>query len=178
MLGELFLIFLQIGAFTFGGGYAMVPLIQREVCTKQGWLTDQDFLNCLALAQSAPGPLAINTAAYIGYRLRGTAGALVAVLGAALPSFAIIIVVASFFNRFATLAPVQAAFRGMRPAIFMLMAYAVASLGKKTLHDKFSIIVAMMSLGLLLLGLPTFVVLILAGTIGYVRGGKRDASSS
>lgn len=178
MLAKLFLTFFQIGAFTFGGGYAMVPLIQREVCSRQRWLTDEEFLNCLALAQSAPGPLAINTAAYIGYKLRGKAGLFVAVLGAALPSFMIIIAVASLFQRFADLSPVQAAFRGMRPAIFMLMAYAVISLSKKTLHDKFSLVVAAVALVLLLLGLPTFLVLILAGTLGFFRGGKHDASAS
>lgn len=178
MVGKLFLTFLEIGAFTFGGGYAMVPLIQREVCGKQRWLTDEEFLNCLALAQSAPGPLAINTAAYIGYRLRGIAGLLAAVLGAALPSFVIILVVASFFDRFAELPPVQAAFRGMRPAIFMLMAYAALSLGRKTLHNKFSLVLAAVALVLLLLGLPTFAVLLLAGIVGFLRGGMRDASSS
>ena len=85
MLAQLFFTFFQIGAFTFGGGYAMVPLIQREVCEKKKWLTEEEFLNCLALAQSAPS-ITVNTSAYVGYRLKRTLGAICSVLGAVLPS--------------------------------------------------------------------------------------------
>ena len=177
MLAQLFFTFFQIGAFTFGGGYAMVPLIQREVCEKKKWLTEEEFLNCLALAQSAPGPLAVNTSAYVGYRLKRTLGAICSVLGAVLPSFLIILLIASIFHRFADLPMVQAAFLGMRPAIFMLLAYAAATLGRKTLQDKFSLVVAGAALLLLLLGVPTFIVLVLAGAAGYFRRGGRNVSA-
>ena len=98
------------------------------------------------------GPLAVNTSAYVGYRLKRTLGAICSVLGAVLPSFLIILLIASIFHRFADLPMVQAAFLGMRPAIFMLMAYAAATLGRKTLQDKFSLVVAGAALLLLLLG--------------------------
>lgn len=177
MLGKLFLTFFQIGAFTFGGGYAMVPLIQQEVCNKKGWLSEEDFLNCLALAQSAPGPLAVNTATYIGYKLRGLGGALAAAGGAILPSFLIILVIASTFQRFAELAWVQKAFLGMRPAIFMLMAFAVYSLGKKSLKGK-GILLAALYFGLLLLGLSSYWVLILAGVVGFWQGRVQDGAAN
>ena len=90
MLFQLFYIFFKIGAFTIGGGYAMIPLIEAEIVTKKGWVAKEDFLDLLAIAQSAPGVFAVNIAIFIGYRLRGVRGCIVTALGAILPSFLII----------------------------------------------------------------------------------------
>ena len=97
MLWSLFISFLKIGAFTFGGGYAMVPLIEREVIDNRGWVQREDFLDLLTIAQSAPGPIALNTAVFVGYRIAGIWGALSSLLGIVIPSFTIILLVAIFF---------------------------------------------------------------------------------
>ena len=97
MLWSLFISFLKIGAFTFGGGYAMVPLIEMEVIDKKGWVAREDFLDLLTLAQSAPGPIALNTAVFVGYRICGLRGALSALAGIVFPAFSIILLVAIFF---------------------------------------------------------------------------------
>ena len=97
LLVEIFWTFLKIGAFTFGGGYAMIPLIQHEVINHRRWLREGEFVELLTIAQTAPGPIALNTAVFVGYKLRGYRGAIMAVLGVVVPSFMIILVVAMFF---------------------------------------------------------------------------------
>ena len=130
MLLKLFTTFLKIGLFTFGGGYAMIPLIQREVIEKNRWIKEKDFLDMLVLAQSTPGPIAVNTAVFVGYKMAGTMGAIAATLGTVLPSFTIILLIALFFveareNRF-----VDAAFRAMRPAVVALIVAPLMGLVK------------------------------------------------
>ena len=120
-LCNIFWSFLKIGAFTFGGGYAMIPLIQHEVINSRGWLTKEGFIELLTLAQAAPGPIALNTAVFVGYKQRGYLGALASVLGVVIPSFAIILVVAIFFANMRQNQWVDAAFRGMRPAVVALI---------------------------------------------------------
>ena len=93
---ELFCSFLKIGVFTFGGGYAMIPIIQAEVITRKGWIKEQEFLDLLTLAQSAPGPISLNTAVFVGYKMYGYRGALSSLLGVVLPSFTILLFVAIF----------------------------------------------------------------------------------
>ena len=121
-LTELFFSFLKIGAFTLGGGYAMIPLVREEVVEKKCWMHDEEFLNMLALAQSAPGVMAVNTAFFIGYKLRGYAGVFAAVLGSILPSFTIILLIAAVFTRFREMPAVEAVFKGIRPAVVALIA--------------------------------------------------------
>ena len=94
---DLFLVFFRIGLFTIGGGYAMLPLIEREVVDGRRWLGGEDFLNVLAIAQSLPGPIAVNTAVFVGYKTRGLAGAVFAVLGTVMPSFLCMTIIAGFF---------------------------------------------------------------------------------
>ena len=100
ILLELFLTFLKIGAFTFGGGYAMLPLIQREIVEKRKWITNDDILEVVAIAESTPGPIAVNSATFVGYRTGGFSGALLATLGVVLPSFVIILIVAKCYDKF------------------------------------------------------------------------------
>ncbi len=127
---EMFWSFLKIGAFTLGGGYAMVPLIQAEVVDKKRWINEEEFLNMLALAQSAPGVLAANTAIFIGYRIRGLRGVCATLLGSILPSFIIILLIAAIFTRFRELPQIEAIFKGIRPAVVALIAAPLYKMAK------------------------------------------------
>ena len=129
-LFELFRSFFKIGMFTFGGGYAMVPLIEAEVIERRRWLAQNEFLDLLTLAQSSPGPIAINTSVFIGYKVRGLKGAVAASLGATLPSFLIILIVAIFFAGIRHNPVIDAAFKGMRPAVVALIIGPVISLAR------------------------------------------------
>lgn len=127
---QLFLTFVRVGAFTIGGGYAMIPLIQQEVVKKRGWLTDKDFLDMLALAQSAPGVIAANVAIFVGYKLKGVKGALATTFGAVLPSFVIILLIATLFVRFGENEVVERVFRGIRPAVVALILVPIGRMAK------------------------------------------------
>ena len=118
---ELFYSFFKIGLFTFGGGYAMIPIIQREMIDRRHWIEEKEFFDLLTLAQSAPGPIALNTAVFVGYKLYGYWGAIVSLLGVVIPSFSIILFVAIFFSQIRENAIVDAAFKGMRPVVVALM---------------------------------------------------------
>ncbi len=120
--------FLKIGAFTFGGGYAMIPLIQHEVINKRRWLSEREFSDLLTLAQAAPGPISLNTAVFVGYKQRKYLGSLAAILGVVLPSFVIILVVAMFFANVRHNHWVDAAFKGMRPAVVALIIAPIVGL--------------------------------------------------
>ena len=127
---EIFWSFLKIGAFTFGGGYAMIPLIQHEVIHRRRWIEERDFLDLLTLAQTAPGPIALNTAVFVGYKRRGYMGALSAILGVIVPSFLVILIVAIFFASIRDNVYVDAAFKGMRPAVVALIVAPIVGLTK------------------------------------------------
>ncbi len=125
---ELFWSFFKIGCFTFGGGYAMIPLIRREVIDDRKWIAEHEFLDLLTLAQSAPGPISLNTSVFVGYSVRGYAGAVAAILGIVVPSFTIILIVALCFSDVRDNPVVNAAFKGMRPAVVALIVGPVLSL--------------------------------------------------
>ena len=129
ILLELFWTFFKIGAFTFGGGYAMLPLIQAEVAA-HGWMDAAELVNFVAVSESTPGPFAVNISTFVGTRLAGLPGALCATLGVALPSFIIILIVAKCFARFKRSALVQGCMSGLRPAVVGLIATALLSVGK------------------------------------------------
>ena len=122
--------FFKIGLFTFGGGYAMVPIIQREVIDRRGWVDRDEFVELLTLAQSAPGPIALNTSVFVGYKMRGYAGALAALLGVVVPAFTVILIVAIYFAQFRENVYVNAAFKGMRPAVVALIVSPIVSLSR------------------------------------------------
>jgi chromate transporter len=122
--------FLKIGAFTFGGGYAMIPLIQHEVINTRKWLTEKEFVDLLTIAQAAPGPIALNTAVFVGYKRRRYCGALAATLGVVIPSFLIILLVAIFFADIRHNMWIDAAFKGMRPAVVALIVAPIIGLAK------------------------------------------------
>ena len=127
----LFLTFFKIGAFTFGGGYAMIPLIQREIVEKHGWMTDEDILDIFAIAESAPGPIAINSATFVGWRVAGFFGAALATFGVVLPSFVIILLISFLLTNFADIAAVQYAFQGIRAGVLALLVKALWTMYKK-----------------------------------------------
>lgn len=129
-LWSIFFSFLKIGAFTFGGGYAMIPLIEAEMIQKRGWLNHEEFINQLTIAQSVPGPIALNTAVFVGYKTRGVKGAFAALIGVVIPSFFIILLIATCFTDFKDNNIVAAAFKGMRPAVVALIAAPLINMAK------------------------------------------------
>jgi len=137
-LGELFWLFFKIGAFTFGGGYAMIALISKETVEKRHWMTDSEFLDLIAIAESTPGPIAINSATYIGYKMHGFLGALFATLGVVLPSFAVIVAISFFIEQFRQLEYVGYAFNGIAACVAVLILNAVFKLYKSMKKNWFA----------------------------------------
>ncbi len=135
---DMFLVFFRIGVFTLGGGYAMVPLIEREVVDRKKWLGDAEFLDALAIAQSLPGPIAVNTSVFVGYKTRGFIGAVVGTFGTVMPSFICMLVIAAFFSHIRSHPTVEAVFTGIRPAVVALIAASVWTLGAKAKLNWFS----------------------------------------
>lgn len=139
---KLFLTFFKIGAFTFGGGYAMIPLIEAEVVEKHNWITKDDILEIFAIAESTPGPIAINSATFIGYRVCGALGSAFATLGVVLPSFIIITIIAFVLQEFQSLKVVQYAFFGIRAGVLALIVKAFISMYKKLKKTAFAYFIA------------------------------------
>ena len=168
---ELFKIFFRIGAFTIGGGYAMVPLIEDEIVAKRKWIKSEDFLDLLAIAQSSPGILAVNIAIFVGYRLKGIKGSLVTSLGATLPSFLMILAIALFFQQFKDNIYVEKIFKGIRPAVVALIAAPTFKLGKNAKINRYTIWIPVIAALLIwLLGFSPIWIIIAAGLGGFVYG--------
>ncbi|GHT50842.1 chromate transporter [Bacteroidia bacterium] len=130
LYGQIFCTFAKIGAFTIGGGYAMLPLIQKEVVEKKQWISPDDFVDMIALSQSVPGILAVNIAIFTGHRMKGNAGSIVATLGSILPSFVIILLIAMFFRNFQDNPYIVKIFNAIRPAVVALIAVPVFTTAK------------------------------------------------
>ena len=128
---SLFLTFLKIGAFTFGGGYAMIALLEHELIEKKGWIGHDEFLDMAAIAESTPGPVAVNAATYVGFHVAGVSGAALATLAVCLPSFLIIFAISQFFDRFLALTTVGYAFRGIQVCVGSLIAAGGGTMGRK-----------------------------------------------
>jgi len=131
LLIELFVTFFKIGLFTFGGGYAMIPLIEREVVEGKKWISSDDVLDMLAIAESTPGPLAVNSATFVGYRMAGIMGSAFATIGLAIPSVVIICIISLFLTQFQENMWFQHIFRGIRSGVLVLMVNAIIKFGKK-----------------------------------------------
>jgi chromate transporter len=163
--------FFKIGAFTLGGGYAMIPIIEAEVVDKYKWVDKEQFLDLIAVSQSCPGVFAINVSTFIGYKLRGMKGAICTTLGTALPSFLIILAIAMFFSQFEDNKIVAAMFRGIRPAVVALIAAPTFNLAKSahiSLTNCWIPIVAALLIWALKVN-PVFII-IAAGIGGYLYG--------
>ena len=170
---EIFVVFFKIGLFTIGGGYAMLPIIQKEVAETKGWMDDEEFLDAISLTNSLPGPLAINAATFVGYRVCKVKGALAAVLGAASPSVIIILAVAMVFSNLTEYPVVQHIFDGIRPAVVALILYAVIKLAKSAkITEYFNWIIALAALAAIaVFGLHPIVVVVAAALYGlFIRG--------
>lgn len=175
---ELFVTFFKIGTFTIGGGYAMIPLIQREVVGRRHWLSDTEMLDAIALSQTMPGILAANIAAIVGQRLRGVKGALVAVLGNILMPILFIILIAALFSRFKDIPTVQHIFMGIRPAVVALIAAPVFNLARKagvTLRTVWIPLLA--ALLIWLLGISPVLVILIALAAGWTYSKLIDKTA-
>ena len=168
---ESFKTFMKIGAFTLGGGYAMIPIIESEVVDKHQWVTREEFLDLIAIAQSCPGVFAINIRVFIGYKLRKVKGALCTALGTALPSFLIILLIAMFFVQFKDNKVVAAMFNGIRPAVVALIAVPTFNMAKKANITLVNCWIPILSTILIwLLGVNPIFVILGAGLLGYLYG--------
>lgn len=171
---KLFTTFFRIGLFTFGGGYAMIPLIEHDVVEKYSWLCKEDFVDLLAVAQSAPGVFAVNMAVFVGYRLRGVAGALSAAFGCVVPSVAMILLIALFFRRFRHIETVNNIFMGIRPVVVALIAVPVFNVAKSAKLGWGTVWIPVLSALLIVaLGVSPVYVIIVAGVVGFLWGRIR-----
>ena len=180
----LFLTFLKVGALTFGGGYAMIPIIEDEVTRKRKWISEIEILDILAISETTPGPIAVNAATYVGYKVGGVLGSIIATLGLALPSFIIIFVISFFYKDFMQWQIIQAAFKGLKVGVVLLLLNAVMKLRKGVkvnfvgivlfvialsvmiITTIFTVSFKYLSLCLILLGIITGIVLTLLGKEG------------
>lgn len=166
---ELFITFFKIGAFTFGGGYAMIPLIKREVVEEKKWLREEDMFDIIAIAESTPGPLAINAATFVGKRVVGFLGALCATLGVVLPSFLIIVLLSQLLLQIEHLEIVQNAFMGIRAGVFVLIANAFLSLAGKLKKEIVTYGILVLALALIWgFQVSTILVLIVCALLGIL----------
>ena len=174
---DLFCTFARIGGLTFGGGYAMLPMLQREVVEKRGWCTDEELMDYYAIGQCTPGIIAVNTATFVGQKNRGAAGGIMATLGVVAPSLVIITVIAAFIQNFADLAIVQNAFAGIRVCVCVLILNAVLKLLKSSVVDKTTaVIYAVVALLATVTDLSPVVFVLLAGVMGILLKNRKEAA--
>jgi len=187
---DLFFTFAKVGVCTFGGGYAMLPILQREVVEKKGWATDEELTDYFAVGQCTPGIIAVNTATFIGYKYRGVPGGVLATLGVVFPSLVIITAIAAFLSNFADIPVVKHALAGINAAVVALIAASVLKLGKSTLKNGAAVAIFLCVLVLAAAGnFVTFgaetlgrmmdaltspaVLIVLAGVTGFLLYGRR-----
>lgn len=168
-LWELFITFFKIGGFTFGGGYAMIPLIQKEVVDNKKWVSDEDILDIVAIAESTPGPIAINSATFIGYKTAGVLGSFFATLGVVLPSFIIISIIAYLLEEFANYNVVKWAFFGIRAGVLSLVTKSLWTMYKKAPKGVLALIISIVALALVaFVKLNALIVIGLGAIVGLV----------
>lgn len=138
MLGKLFTTFFKIGLFTIGGGYVMIPMIEKEVVDVNKWISQQEFMDLLAISQAAPGVFAVNMSVFIGYKMRGVTGSIACALGTTLPSIVIILLIALFFHRFKEIQLVENIFKGIRPAVVALILTPTINLAKAAQLNRYT----------------------------------------
>lgn len=169
ILIELFISFMRIGGFTFGGGYAMLPLIQKEIVERRGWASDEEVLDYFNIGQITPGVIAVNTATFIGYKKAGILGGMVSTLGVIFPSIVIISIIAAVLTNFAELPVVIHAFNGIRACVCVLILIAVYNMGKKSVVDVFTALIFIATAVLTVLKVTSPVVLVIvAGVVGVL----------
>lgn len=177
---QTFLLFFKIGLFTFGGGYAMISVFEEEFCSKRKYISQSEFIEMVALAESSPGPIAINSATYIGYKQAGVLGSIFATLGVILPSFIIIYVISIFFEQFMQFTVVQKAFNGIQCGVGVLILNASIKMFKKTPKTSFNLVCFFVTLlGMLLVNLfainfSAVYVILFGGALGLVMTAIKD----
>lgn len=175
MLFDIFKTFFKIGAFTFGGGYAMIPIIQKEVVENKKWMKAEEFLDSIAVTNSLPGALAINSATFVGYKTAGVPGAIAAALGATCPSFLIVLTIAVFFSNLKNNAIIMDIFAGIRPAVVALIVYALVALTKSAGITKVNIAIGVVAFAaILFLRVHPIFVIILAVIAGLLIFRERE----
>lgn len=175
-LWQLFFAFARIGGLTFGGGYAMLPMLQKEVVEKNKWATEEELMDYYAIGQCTPGVIAVNTATFVGQKYRGTIGGIFATLGVVFPSLVIITVIAAFISNFAHLPVVQNAFGGIRVCVCVLIFNAVTKLWKKSVKDKIAVVICLAVFAAsVILELSPVLCVLLAGVTGVVVNNRRWA---
>ena len=168
-LWELFWVFAKMGVMTFGGGYAMLPILQREIVETRAWATEEEMADYYAVGQCTPGIIAVNTATFVGYKNKKIPGAIAATLGVIFPSLVIITIIAAFLQNFAELAVVKHAFNGIRAAVCVLILNAVTKLAKKSVVDKVTMAICVVVTVLsLFTEISPAIIIILAGCAGYL----------
>lgn len=168
---ESFTTFFKIGMFTFGGGYAMIDIIEKEVVDRHHWVSHEDMLDLIAIAQSCPGVFAINISTFIGYKIRGTRGAMCTSLATALPSFLIILLIAMFFHQFEDNRVVAAMFRGIRPAVVALIAVPTFNLARSAKIGLANCWIPIAcAVAIWAFGVSPIAIIIIAGVCGFLYG--------
>lgn len=171
---EMFISFFKIGAFTLGGGYAMIALIQKEVVDNKKWVDKEEFVDMLALAQSSPGPLAVNTAVFVGYKTAGIGGSIATTLGTVMPSFLIILLIALFFVGIKDSPLVERIFKGLRPAVVALIASPIYSMAKNAKINRKNIIIPIIATVLVaFVDISPIYIIILAAVGGIVYSQRK-----
>ncbi|MBQ4545135.1 MAG: chromate transporter [Oscillospiraceae bacterium] len=172
---KLFFIFFRIGAFTFGGGYAMIPILEREFVTDRGWITSEDMLNYVAIGQSTPGIIAVNMATFIGHRRYGFLGALFSTVGVITPSLIIISIIAAFISNFSEYIYVRKALSGINIAVAVILTSAVLDLGKKSICDIIGLALAIISfVAVVVFDVNSIWLILFALIVGIaVKGGRK-----
>lgn len=176
---KLFFIFAKIGAVTFGGGYAMLPILQRDLVKKYNWVSDEELMDYFAIGQCTPGVIAVNTATFIGYKRKGILGGIFATLGVVFPSIVIISIIAAFITNYADMPIVGHALNGIRVCVCVLIANSVIKLSKNALVDKYACTVfACVFIFSFFFNAPVAILVMLAGVAGYLikrftKGGRK-----
>ncbi len=174
---ELFTIFFRIGGFTFGGGYAMLPAIQKEFVEDRNWATNEEIIDYYAIGQCTPGIIAVNTATFIGYKRKGIIGGIVATLGMVAPSLIIISIIAAFFKQFQDIEIVQHAFGGIRVVVAALIINTVINMATQSIKDWLGIILFLLSfLAVMMFSTSPIIVTIGASLIGIIRFRNKNFS--
>lgn len=166
---DLFFTFCRIGGLTFGGGYAMLPMIQKEIVEEKKWATEEEVLDYYAVGQCTPGIIAVNTATFIGYKVQGIIGAIVATLGVVFPSLIIIIIIAALLKNFASYAIIQHAFSGIRVVVIALIISAILKLAKTSIKNSITLIIAILAfISVAFVNLSPIYIVVAAACVGLI----------
>ena len=172
-LWELFTMFFNIGAFTFGGGFAMLPIIQKEVVEKKRWATDEEIIDCFAIGQCTPGVIAVNTATFIGYKRKGIIGGIVATTGVVLPSLIVITIITTFFKHFQHYKIIQYALGGIRVGVIALIANAVSKMFKQVVKSWICMVIFIVAfIFIAFTSLSPIIIIVASALLGILKGEK------